>query len=135
MKKGHAQMRLIFSKGSCCQNRFRFFSLCAASQSKTKDEPQPMSGKVSITSRLTRCFGEEWLDNFLYIRAPAFRALRLLSFVLLDSQRFAEFLIALLANVFVEGHTVTSGYWFTGSAKTKIFPSAIPFFPHLIRIG
>ena len=59
---------------------------------------------VCSASRLTRRLCEERLDDFFQVGALAFRAVHLLRLVFLDGQHFAKFVMALAADVFVEGH-------------------------------
>lgn len=65
--------------------------------------------RALIPTRFTRGFSEERFDDSLDIRALALGALWLLRVVFLNGAHFAKFLVALTANVFVEGHTRTSG--------------------------
>ena len=68
-----------------------------------------LSCEALIPARFTRGFSEERFDDFLDIRALAFGALWLLRVVFLNGPHLAKFLVALTANVFVEGHTRASG--------------------------
>ena len=63
----------------------------------------------SISACFARGLGEEWLDDLLDIGALTLWTLRLLRFVFLNGQYFAKFFVAVTANVFVEGHSGTSG--------------------------
>jgi hypothetical protein len=65
--------------------------------------------RTLIPTRFTRGFREERFDDFLDICALALGALWFRSVVFLNGQHFAKFLVAIAANVFVEGHKRTSG--------------------------
>jgi hypothetical protein len=58
----------------------------------------------SIASRFTRGLRKERLDDSFQVGALAFRALQFLRLVFLDGQHFANFFMALAADVFVKGH-------------------------------
>ena len=74
-----------------------------------KDKRLCVSPRALKPTSFTRGLSEERLDDFLDIRALAFGALWLLRVVLLNGTHFTKFLVAITANVFVEGHKRTSG--------------------------